>query len=425
MQSLSVASHLVWLSAALGGVMGALFLAPAIHTQGPGVLWGYLAALLLFTQPAYQAEEAAFRLAGRPWVVAAADGMRMRHMRPIWLWVTGAALMLLLLLCSLMLAAAALSLSTDTAASKAAADPTLGHMALVLFLVWCLASTPVPRLGLIQLLGIALALWLGSILIIGLMTLALQPMPWLEQPLNIPAVFCGMQYGMLSSLLGLGIYYAIRVQPYLPWSDVTQSGWSWPWALVIGQALWTLALVGWSQHWWETLNEQQGLSWLLHSWTHWAQGWSWLGIGTIALVLILGARLLFLPWRQWLYHRFGGAAGWPLLGIAAVGFLFSLRLLLEHALDYRGAAPWSMQLSAHLQNWAIPLLAVLMLSAMVRSLPPAALVWAQPGSWLLAGLRYLYWRYVLRSALLIWILIGSGWAQRMADFWQLSLFAKH
>lgn len=426
MRSLSVALHLIWLSAALGGVMGALFLAQAIHVDGPGVLWGYGGALLAFTLPAYQAEETALRLAGRPWVVAAADGMRMRHMRPIWLWIAGMVLLLLLLLASLMLASAALVLhpvvtGTASATSAHAPHPPLGPLALMLVLAWWLAATPLPSLRAVQWLGLGLAALLGLILLGGLGSWWLHPPLWMQQPITLDGLLRGVQYALLSSLLGLGVYYAIRVQPYLHIKPIPWRWWSWPWALVLGQSLWTLGLLGWSQHWWPAHSAEQGLPWLLHVWPQWAGDWSWLGFSTVATLLILGARILLLPWRQWLYARFGVSGGWPLLSIVALGFLFSLRLLLEHALEHRAAAAWSLDLSAHLQGWGIPLLAVLMLSAMIRSVPPAALVWAQPGSWVVATLRYAYWRYVLRSVLIVWIVIGSGWADRMADFWQISI----
>lgn len=426
MRGLSVALHLIWLSAALGGVMGALFMAQAIYAHGPGVLWGYLGALFLFTLPAYQAEETALRLAGRPWVVAAADGMRMRHTRAVWLWVAGAVLLLLLLLASLMLAAAALVLhgiavNVPPPLADRSPPPALGHLALILLLTWCLATARVPRLRAYQVLSVALALILSITLLLGLASWLLQPVGWLQNPVTGRALLCGTQYALLSSLLGLGVYYAIRFQPYLLGPRWSSPRASWPWALVLGQGLWTLGLLGWSQHWWTAHSTEQGLPWLLNVWPEWAGDKSWMGFAIVAIVLILGARIMLLPWRQWLYARFGGAANWPLAGIVILGCMFSLRLLLEHALEHRSAAQWSIELSAHLQGWAIPVVAVLMLSALIRSVPPAALVWAQPGSWIMAGLRYAYWRYVLRSVLILWIVIGSGWASRIGHFWQIDM----
>ena len=103
--------------------------------------------------------------------------------------------------------------------------------------------------------------------------------------------------------------------------------------------------------------------------------------------------------------------------------VLSLAMLLALALGADAADPrhdQAMEGIQSLRRWGVPLTALLIMSVLIRGLPPAPLLWVQQTHPAWAVARYLYWRYAVRLALLCILLRESGWGPILWRFWQTS-----
>ena len=430
---MSVARRVFGLSIGMGGI-AALTLLPAEFVRlGPGVWLGFCLAIWCIAWPAMLAEQMVLRIHAQPLVVALVEAARARHMRSLWL--VSAALLVLVSLAMVCVALVLAAWSVVAGAMYAVhpgeisellqslrATPTrlgwvLPAMLLIPAIWWQLwPLTPRPKESPTWAVAFGPAIGTGVVLVGW--PLLLQQWPQ-QAPLSWGAVIEGVGMGVPACLVAMGVYYTqvARRRAEDPERAAPAA------AVALGLTLWTGALLGWGL--WLAAPLDAPLSGvdsfligpLLAQWPRWLGVLLCLGL---ALALSWTARLLLdisLHWLQW---------RWPSrrrVGVLLQCGVLSLAMLLALALGADAADPrhdQAMEGIQSLRRWGVPLTALLIMSVLIRGLPPAPLLWVQQTHPAWAVARYLYWRYAVRLALLCILLRESGWGPILWRFWQTS-----